>query len=199
MRRLMSGSSSSSINGPVFVNLPDTVSVHISKPVGANEEPSVHREHDNSDGPTVDEVIITPDSHTVRDDFRREVIGRPTHRLYREKREMMHVSAPPSVNANKQRARERTLSIVRLSTALARPKSATLTIGGSSFVRSTFCGMKSVSQSSMGENSTEMTYLGFEIAMCDALGVDILQARNVRVGRAHSVEGVLKARNTFER
>ena len=51
----------------------------------------------------------------------------------------------------------------------------------------------------MGENSTETGYLGLEIAMCDALGVDILQARNVRVGRAHSVEGVLKARNTFER
>ena len=51
----------------------------------------------------------------------------------------------------------------------------------------------------MGENSSKMAYLRFEIAMCDALGVDILQARNVRVGTAHSVEGVLKAQNTFER
>jgi len=195
----MSGSSSSSINGPVFVNLPDTVSVQISNPVGDNEERSAHREHDDSDGPTVDEVIITPHSDTVRDNFGREVVGRPTHRLYRKKREIKHVGGHPTVNANKQQARERTLSIVRLSTALARPKSATLTIGGSSFVRSTFCGMKSVSESSMGENSSEMAYLGFEIAMCDALGVDILQARNVRVGTAHSVEGVLKARNTFER
>jgi len=144
-------------------------------------------------------MIITPHPDTVRDNFGREVVGRPTHRLYRKKREIMHVGAHPMVNANKQQARERTLSIVRLSTALARPKSATLTIGGSSFVRSTFCGMKSVSESSMGENSSETAYLGFEIAMCDALGVDILQVRNVRVGTAHSVEGVLKAWNTFER
>ena len=134
-------------------------------------------------------MIITPHPDTVRDNFGREVVGRPTHRLYRKKREIMHVGAHPATNANKQQARGRTLSIVRLSTALARPKSATLTIGKTSFVRSTFCGMKSVVKSSMGENSTETAYLGFEIAMSDALGMDILQARNVRVTRAHSVEG----------
>jgi hypothetical protein len=51
----------------------------------------------------------------------------------------------------------------------------------------------------MGENSTGTVYLRFEITMSDALGVDMLQVRNVRVGTAHSVKGVLKAQNTFER
>jgi hypothetical protein len=39
-----------------------------------------------------------------------------------------------------------------------------------------------------GEHRTETANLGFEIAKCDALGVDVLQARGFRVGRAHSVE-----------
>jgi hypothetical protein len=39
-----------------------------------------------------------------------------------------------------------------------------------------------------GEHPTETANLGFEVAKCDALGVDILQARDFRVGRAHSVE-----------
>jgi hypothetical protein len=51
----------------------------------------------------------------------------------------------------------------------------------------------------MGENLTGTAYLGFEITTSDALGVDMLQACNIRVGTAHSVEGILKARNTFER
>ena len=51
----------------------------------------------------------------------------------------------------------------------------------------------------MGETSTGTAYLGFEIGTSDALGVDMLQVRNVRVGTAHSVKGVLKAWNTFER
>ena len=44
----------------------------------------------------------------------------------------------------------------------------------------------------MGENLTETVYLRFEIAMSDALGVDMLQAYNVRVRTAHSVKGVMK-------
>jgi hypothetical protein len=51
----------------------------------------------------------------------------------------------------------------------------------------------------MGENLTGTVYLRFEIVMSDALGVDKLQAHNVRVRTAHSVEGILKVWNIFER
>jgi hypothetical protein len=78
--------------------------------------------------------------------------------------------------AIKQLAKERILSIMKLSTVLARPKSATLTTGGSSFVRSTFCGIEQESESGAGgTNSAGTMYLGLEIAVGDALFVDILQ------------------------
>jgi hypothetical protein len=73
MPRLMSGSFSSSMKGLVFVSLPDAVSVHIGNPLWANEERCVHREHDDTDGPTVD-----------CGNFRWEVVGHPTHRLFRK-------------------------------------------------------------------------------------------------------------------
>jgi hypothetical protein len=57
------------MNGPVFVNLPDAI--HISKPVYANEARPVHKEHDDADGPTVDQVVISPDPHTIRNNLRR--------------------------------------------------------------------------------------------------------------------------------
>jgi hypothetical protein len=45
--------------------------------------------------------------------------------VYLEKREIVYVRGHPAVNANEQQTRECTLIIIRLSTALARPKSTT--------------------------------------------------------------------------
>ena len=43
-----------------------------------------HRGDDGADPPHVDGVVISTDSHTLHwhDDFRNEVIGRPTHRPF---------------------------------------------------------------------------------------------------------------------
>ncbi len=76
------------MNGPVFVNLPNSVSVHISNLVWPNEERSVRREYDDTDGSTVD---IIPHSDTVRDNFGREVVRGPTHCLF--KRGKLYMSA----------------------------------------------------------------------------------------------------------
>ena len=94
--------------------------------------------------PAIDEVVISTDSHTLHDDFGREVVGRHTHRLLGGDWKLQ-------LCANKLRAKERAMSIVKLSTAWARPKSATLMIDGSSFVRAMFCEMEQVSDSGVGE------------------------------------------------
>jgi hypothetical protein len=136
MWRLMSDSFSSSMNGPVFVNLPDAVSVHIGNPVWANDERCGHREHDDTDGPTVD-----------RDNFRREVVGRPTHCLFRKEGDC--ACQRSSGDQCEQTTDERTHPEHCETIDHRRgPKSATLVTGGSSFVRSTFWGINSVSEES---------------------------------------------------
>ncbi len=81
MRRIISGSFSSSMKGPVFVSLIDVVpyiSMTQSRP---RKDGDAHGEHNDADRPAVDEVVVSMDSHTLHDDFRREVVGCPTHRL----------------------------------------------------------------------------------------------------------------------
>ena len=164
------------MNGPVSVNLPHAVSVHIGNPVWANEERCVHREHDDTDGPTVD-----------RDNFRREIVGRPTHCLFRKEGDCACQRSSGDQCEQTTQTRERTLSIVRLSTtgeAKVRNFDDRWIVFRQKHVLGNQIGVRGVK----GEHRTETANLGFEIAKCDALGVDVLQARDFRVGRAHSVE-----------
>ena len=133
MRRIISGSFSSSIKGPVFVNLINGVPYISMTQSGPRKNRDAHGEHDDTSRPAVDEVVVSTNSHILHENFRRKVVWRPTCRLFGRDQKIHFAQT-------KARAKERTLSIVKLSTALARPKSVTLTIGGSSFVRSTFCG-----------------------------------------------------------
>lgn len=87
----------------------------------------------------------------------------------------MGVSSHSGGRRDKQPADERTLSIVKLSTALARPKSATLTIGGSSFVRRTFCVTQSIIVTSQVKIlAVATTNLRLEIPMSYVFGVNVL-------------------------
>ena len=81
MRRIISCSFSSSTKGPVFVSLIDVVPSISTTQSGLQKNSDARREHDDTDRPAVDEVVVPMDSHTSHDDFRREVVGRPTHRL----------------------------------------------------------------------------------------------------------------------
>src|SRR5712691_4719040 len=76
MRRIISGSFSSSTKGPVFVSLMDVVpSIVSTTQSGLRKNSDARREHDDTDRPAVDEVVVPMDSHTFHDDFRREVVG----------------------------------------------------------------------------------------------------------------------------
>ena len=75
MRRIISGSFSSSTKGPVFVSLIDVVPCISTTQSGLRKNSDARREHDDTDRPAVDEVVIPMDSHTFHDDFRREVVG----------------------------------------------------------------------------------------------------------------------------
>jgi len=75
MRRIISGSFSSSTKGPVFVIMIDVVPYISTTQSGPRKNSDAHREHDDTDRPAVDEVVIPMDSHTFHDDFRREVVG----------------------------------------------------------------------------------------------------------------------------
>jgi hypothetical protein len=97
----------------------------------------LHGEHDDSDGPTVDEVVVAL-VVLLKDDLWREVARRPAHGL------AVNVSG---WNAGVKHD-TRTRSMVILSTALAKPKSATLMCGGLSFVRRIFYRRVSVRQRS---------------------------------------------------
>ena len=66
------------MNGPVFVSLSFAVQYTSTTSVGAG---SAHGKHYDADGPAVDEVIITLGSDILQDDFRSEVVRRPTHGL----------------------------------------------------------------------------------------------------------------------
>jgi hypothetical protein len=46
------------MNRPVFISLPDVAPVHSGFPVSAKEGIGAHREHDDTDGLAVNEVII---------------------------------------------------------------------------------------------------------------------------------------------
>lgn len=82
MRRIISGSFSSSIKGPVFVSLIDIVAyVSITLSGHRRTDDGAHGEHNDADRPAVDEVVVSMGSHTLHDDFRREVVGCSTHRL----------------------------------------------------------------------------------------------------------------------
>jgi len=173
------------MNGPVFVDLPNAVRCisHISNPFWANdlEETGVHGENDGPHGPTVDEAIITLDLCTVHDNVGRKVVGGPAHCLFSVDQEKKDGDSTCQLSSGG--AGEGTLSIVRVpSTTLARPKSATLRTGRSSCARNVLrnrIGVRGV----RGENSTETAHFGFEIAMCDALRMGVLQVCDARVGR----------------
>jgi hypothetical protein len=94
-----------------------------------------HGEDDDADGPAVDELVVSSIWFTLIDDFGSEVTWGTTHGL---KQHITSISAMWGGGGLSAGKRGRTLSIVRLSTTLARPKSATLTFGGSSRVKRTF-------------------------------------------------------------
>ena len=80
MHRIISGSFSSSIKGPVFVSLigavPYTFPSSIAAPfltlvVGPRRYSDVHRGYDDTDRPAVDKMVISTDSNILHDDFRR--------------------------------------------------------------------------------------------------------------------------------
>ena len=101
------------------------------KSVGAEHS---HGEDDHADAPAVDEVVVALVVPVLDDNFRREVRGRAAQRLW----------CTSSVsNARETGAVRPTCSAVRVSTALARPKSAILTTGGLSSVRRMFSGLRS--------------------------------------------------------
>jgi len=172
------------MNGPVFVNLPNSVSVHISNLVWPNEERSVRREYDDTDASTID---ITPRSHTVRDNFGREVVRGPTRCLFKEG------------NCTCQRSSDGQCE--QTTSERAHPEHCgTVNHFGDAEVRNfedrwiVFC-WKQVLRNRIdvrevtGDDSNETAYLGCEIAMCDAMRVDVLQARCQSWKSPYSVEG----------
>ncbi len=111
----------------------------------------------------------------------------------RPRTSLLHLRTPStSLFYGATQTREHTLSIVRLSTtgeAKGRNFDDRWIVFRQKHVLGNQLGVRGVT----GEHPTETAYLGFEIARCDALGVDILQARDFRVGRAHSVESGMGA------
>ena len=76
----------------------------------------------------VDEVVVSTDSHTFHDDFRREAVRRrPTHRLLGGDQKLYFLRI-------QIRGKGTHPELSKTVDRLARPKSASLTISGSSFV-----------------------------------------------------------------
>ena len=141
-------------------------SAHISvRSDSRKKKRGAHGEYNNADGPAVDKVVIALDLHAFRDNFGGEVVRRPAHGLFGENKNKI-------IYSNKETWIRPTLSMVRLSTTLARPKSATLTVGGSSFVRRTFCEIDFQCQKRAKELGN--AYLGLEVAMRNPLSVYVL-------------------------
>ena len=91
MRRRMSGSFSSSMNGPVFVSLWFCESALQNNSKWKNG--GAHGKDDDSNGPAVDELVITLIFFRLIDDFWREVTWRPTHRLRTEPSLLLSIPA----------------------------------------------------------------------------------------------------------
>jgi hypothetical protein len=51
---------------------------------GPRKNRGAHGEHDDAGRPAVDEVVVSTNSHALHNDFRREVVRRPTCRLLQE-------------------------------------------------------------------------------------------------------------------
>src|SRR6266404_7363595 len=77
MRRRMSGSFSSSIKGPVFVIL----ACASGPPNRSNNNRDEHGKDDDTDGPTVDELVIPLILFRLINNFWCEITWRPTHCL----------------------------------------------------------------------------------------------------------------------
>ena len=96
----------------------------------AHFERYIHGEDDDPDAPAINHVMIAF-AIGLHNDFGGEIARSAAHGL----NERSEVSCEGIGSVSKQ---SRTRNIVRLSTTLAKPKSATLTIGGSSLVKRTF-------------------------------------------------------------